>query len=231
MIQKIIFYILDIKYKYLLYGSIVRVQKGAYLQISNRVKIINSNIVVVRNSKLSIGDSSSFKNVNMVVEGEAEFGESNIIENGYVNSKIDIGINGKIKVGSYNRLRCKIMVRFGGSLTIGSYTNINEESEVRTDELVCIGSFNQISYKCMIWDTNTHSIYQYEKRRSLAIDNYPMFGFEYEKPKTSPVNIGDDCWIGREAAILKGTNIGNRCIIGFRTVINEIKTKQIPNSI
>jgi len=106
MIQKIIFYILDIKYKYLLYGSIVRVQKGAYLQISNRVKIINSNIVVVRNSKLSIGDSSSFKNVNMVVEGEAEFGESNIIENGYVNSKIDIGINGKIKVGSYNRFRC-----------------------------------------------------------------------------------------------------------------------------
>jgi acetyltransferase-like isoleucine patch superfamily enzyme len=81
---------------------------------------------------------------------------------------------------------------------------------------VKIGSFNQISYNCIVWDTNTHNIYNNEIRRQLTVDHFPSFGMEFEKPKTSPVIIGDDCWIGREAALLRGSCVGNSSIVGFR---------------
>ena len=75
----------------------------------------------------------------------------------------------------------------------------------------------------MIWDTNTHNIYTADKRRVLTDSKYPSFGYEYEKPKTSPVTIGSDNWIGKNVSLLKGTKIANRCIIGYSTVLSNIK--------
>ncbi len=44
---------------------------------------------------------------------------------------------------------------------------------------------------------------------------------EETKPATSPVSIGDDVWIGQEVTITKGTRIGNRCIVGIRTILGS----------
>ena len=120
-----------------------------------------------------------------------------------------------------SRLRCNIRVRFKGVLHIGRYTNINEETEIRVDDSVKIGNYNQISYKCVIWDTNTHNIYKDDKRRKLSEKHFPNLGYEYEKPKTKPISIGDDCWIGQEVAILKGVKVNNSSIIGFRTTLTN----------
>jgi len=37
--------------------------------------------------------------------------------------------------------------------------------------------------------------------------------------KTESVEIGEDCWIGTGAIILKGTKIGKRCFIAAGTVV------------
>jgi maltose O-acetyltransferase len=42
---------------------------------------------------------------------------------------------------------------------------------------------------------------------------------------SSPVVIGDDCWIGGGAIICPGVTIGNRCVIGAGAVV----TKDIPD--
>ena len=42
---------------------------------------------------------------------------------------------------------------------------------------------------------------------------------------TSPVTIGEDCWIGGGAVICPGVTIGDRCIIGAGSVV----TKDIPS--
>jgi len=41
-----------------------------------------------------------------------------------------------------------------------------------------------------------------------------------------PITIGDDCWIGGNAIILPGINIGNGCVIGAGSVV----TKDIPDN-
>ena len=47
----------------------------------------------------------------------------------------------------------------------------------------------------------------------------------YNKLFSSPVSIGNDCWIGEKCIILPGVSIGDGCIIGAGSVV----TKSVPN--
>lgn len=44
-------------------------------------------------------------------------------------------------------------------------------------------------------------------------------GLKKLKYKTAPVDIGDNVWIGANTIILRGTKIGNNCVIGAGSVI------------
>jgi acetyltransferase-like isoleucine patch superfamily enzyme len=205
-------------FKYIFSGSILITKKGAVVKLGKGVKILNSKIEIGSLGILEIGDGCLIQNVEMFVNGKVSFKKNNIIESGYNLRKPQIIIeSGAFDLGFKNKIRCNVLVRFGGTLKIGEYNNINEETEIRADELITIGDFNQISYKCNIWDTNTHNIYSDEKRREFTIKHYP--GYEFEKPITAPVIIGSDCWIGKEAAILKGVTVNNSSIVGFKTVL------------
>lgn len=74
----------------------------------------------------------------------------------------------------------------------------------------------------MIWDTDTHNMYKAEKRREITVDTFPRFGFETEKPRTKPVFLGDDCWLGKDVSILKGSTINNKCIVGMGAKVVNI---------
>lgn len=39
------------------------------------------------------------------------------------------------------------------------------------------------------------------------------------KYRTSPVVIGNDCWIGANTVILRGTELGDRCVVGAGCVL------------
>jgi acetyltransferase-like isoleucine patch superfamily enzyme len=234
----------ELRWKYLLNGSIVRVRQGGRLVIEPDVKIRKSRISVSSDSICIIESHSSIKSIELSIHGVVEFGHHSIIES--VQStplSIIIRDNGVFKMGHHNRIRSKVWIRFGGVLSIGSHTNINEGSEIRVDEAVTIGSFCQISYNVIIWDTNTHNIYNRDKRRLLTIDKFPIFGFEFERPKTTPVIIGDDCWVGRNVSLLKGTQLMNAVVVGYgvtlvshkvesnNTVVANYTYRTIPNGI
>lgn len=181
-----------------------------------------NKIYIGKNTKIS--DSIITTNT-----GNISIGENNIIQKSEDSFQTKLQVdNGTLKIGDYNRISCVIWIRFGGLVKIGSKNAINQRTEIRADEKVTIGDYNQISYDCVIWDTNTHNIYNAEKRRKITDKQYPAFGLEYEKPKTSPVSIGNDCWIGRRVSILKGTSIGDKCIIAFNTTLSKQQLK--PNS-
>lgn len=108
---------------------------------------------------------------------------------------------------------------FRGLLKIGKYTNLNCETEVRCDESVEIGKFCMISYNVRIWDTNTHQQIPIEDRRNRTMKFFPSFGVETDRPSTRRVVIGDDCWLGESASILKGSQLGQHVTIGYNTLI------------
>ena len=39
--------------------------------------------------------------------------------------------------------------------------------------------------------------------------------------RTKPVRIGDNCWLGQNAVILKGVTIGDHCVIGANSVVTS----------
>jgi acetyltransferase-like isoleucine patch superfamily enzyme len=226
LLKQILNFLLQIKYKYLLNNAIVRVENGAFCKIGHNVRIINSRIFVAKDSILEMDENVFIKNTNLFIIGKVYIAKNSIIEKGYQLANIKLNIDGNLFIDNNSRLRCDIRIRFGGNLHIGCFTNINEETEIRVDDFISIGNYNQISYKCIIWDTNTHNIYHDEKRRELSEKYYPNLGYEYEKPKTKPVFIGNDCWIGREVAILKGVKINDSCVIGFRTMLSNCEIEK-----
>lgn len=237
------------KIKYLLNGSKVMVESGGKLEIESNVKIEKSTIYVESGGYLKISSNTIIVDSNLYLQGSGctmkigsncfingidlglkhgkfIFGEYSLLENVGIGRKLLFSVDGRCEIGKYNRIRSAVWVRFGGELLIGDRNVINEYSEIRCDEKVCIGDYNQVSYNCTIWDTNTHCIYAPEKRRELTDKQYPGFGEEIEKPLTNPICIGNDCWLGKNCSILKGTTIEDKSIVGFGTLISG---KQIPS--
>lgn len=231
-----------------LLGRVKGLRASIYASASSKV-IMGKNIslkrcklIALKNSRIVIHDNVKLENVEIKVSGGGivEIFENSIVS-GYVRRitwKID---SGKFILGHHSRVSHNMWIRYGGIVNIGQYTCVNQGSEIRCDESIQIGSYSQISYNVNIWDTNTHSIYRADERRRLT--ETKGIGYEFEKPKTSPISIGDDCWIGKNSAILKGSVVGNKCIIGYGTtiinkqiadnvsVVNKIEIKQFSNKV
>lgn len=218
----------EIKYTELLKGNYLRFFKNAEIDIAKNVKFKNVRIYVYSGASLKIQSNCKIENASIFVEkGSLELGEFSSIH-GNENEKVSIILNdGEMKLGHHSKLSSRrVWIRFGGRLAIGSYTNLNSGGEIRCDDEIKIGSYNQISYNVKIWDTNTHNILAKEERRRVAESKFPYFGYEFSRPATASVEIGDDCWIGENSTIFKGAKIGNECIIGYDTFISG---KFIPN--
>jgi acetyltransferase-like isoleucine patch superfamily enzyme len=176
---------------------------------------IDDSVVLVIGSKVLIQ--------NCTIKGSAgsiKLGDSVILGADRETANMCLSINeGSLIIGSHSRVRADINIRFDGVLEIGSYTAINERGEIRCDNLVQIGDFCMISYGVQIFDTNTHCILPPRLRRKMTIADYPLIGMEYTVPRTAPVKIGSDVWIGVQAMILKGVVIGDGCIVGARALV------------
>lgn len=190
---------------------------NANVIIDRYATIKNSVITVLGNSTVTIGKNARLLNANIYVsDGELFVGDDTIIEK----TEISLDNSCKFHLGHNCRLSAKrVWIRFGGHLKIGAYTNVNHDSEIRVDERVEIGSYCQISQYVNIWDTNTHSVLPPMERRTLTERYFPFFGFEQERPKTKPVIIGNDCWLGERVTVMKGSVIGNNVIVGYNTML------------
>lgn len=228
-------YIKNRRWTYICSRSNVRSLGHAQINIASSAAIHSSSIVVTKGSTLKIAEGTIIDHCNIYVNGYLEIGRSSQIGSADQLTLITID-DGKVIINHHSKISCsRVWVRFGGQLTIGYYTNLNAMSEVRCDDHVSIGDYCMISYNVSIWDTNTHCLYPSDKRRQITERYWPYFGKEIEKPLTAPVVIGNDVWIGKNGAILKGSIIKDACIIGYATIIagKELKegTKVVNKSI
>lgn len=212
----------EIRLRHLWHKSYIRVLKGAKCNIDKSASIRHSRIILMPGAKLSIGPQCRLENVRIYVGFGELMLENNVILAAKDRSCITFNIDhGSLSIRHHSKVGCRhIWIRFGGKVSIGSYTNINEGGEIRADNSINIGSYNQISYGVRIWDTNTHNMLSASERRAITERYFPYFGYESRCPKTAPIYVGDDCWIGEDTTILKGSHIGNECIIGYGTLLS-----------
>lgn len=121
--------------------------------------------------------------------------------------EIEIGKKARLSLGRLVRIRSgsKIRVRNGAEVQIGDNTSLNHGCMVISHEKIIIGKDVQFGPNVLIYD-HDH-------------DFRAKNGLKELKYKTSPVEIGDNVWIGANTVILRGTKIGNNCIIGAGSVV------------
>ena len=200
-----------------------QISDKAVFQKSASSVILNSQIILENDAQLIIGDQVKIENYQIrILRGKCRIendtqliGVKNTLSNSIYISE------GSLLIADHCIIQSEFCIRFGGNCSVDSYTGIMYGTEIRCDESLKIGKFNMISYECMIYDTNTHCMYNQDKRRKLTVENYPYIGLEVDKPETAPVTIGDDCWIGKRATILKGVNIGNNSTVATCAVVTK----------
>jgi acetyltransferase-like isoleucine patch superfamily enzyme len=105
--------------------------------------------------------------------------------------------------------------------TLGEYSYISQYSIVNKSE---IGKFCSIAHGCYIglWEHNTqvttHSFYLYEHSGNF------VKGYKNYNKDNIITTLGSDVWVGANAVILKGINVGDGAIIGASAVV----TKDVP---
>ena len=105
--------------------------------------------------------------------------------------------------------RCIIVARYGGKIDIGEYCGISGSTIYAWDSIK-IGNHTRIGANCKIIDNDFHPI-ELEYRHKSLNEKYT---------RRAPIMIGDDCFIGMNSIILKGTILGNNVIVGAGSVVH-----------
>lgn len=140
----------------------------------------------------------------------------------FIDNKVNIAdtavvLNSTLKM--YTRIKAYAEVK---DSILGEYSYISQQSIINKTN---IGKFCSISSGCYVglWEHNTqvstHSFYLYEHSGEF-VKGYRNYDKDYME-----TNIANDVWIGANALVLKGVNIGNGAIIGGGAVV----TKDVPD--
>lgn len=97
----------------------------------------------------------------------------------------------------------------GHGLKIGDNVFVNYNATFLDGGIITIGSRTKIGPNCQLMTPN-HPIDYMERRKPIE--------------RCSPINIGEDCWLGDGVIVCPGVNIGDRCVIGAGSVV----VKDIP---
>lgn len=124
-----------------------------------------------------------------------------------ISHKGRLNIGGRVSVSRGTR----IWVGGGATVEIGDGTFIHLDSSVMCWERVTIGSHCAISWNVNILDGNQHELIT----RGVSW------------PKTKPVDIGDNVWIGTGVTLV-GASIGDGAVVGACSLVtSEVPTKAL----
>lgn len=105
------------------------------------------------------------------------------------------------------------------TIEIGEWVYLGDDVIVSAMKRVKIGARTLIAHGVQIFDNNSHPLDARERHEDyhaiLAGQPRP-----YPIP-ASPVEIGEDCWIGMNSLIMKGVRIGNRSVVAAGSVVTS----------
>ncbi len=133
----------------------------------------------------------------------------------FPSAEISIGDECKINSNFLSNLiglyqRTIIVARGTGKIIIGNRVGISGTT-LYARERIEIGDNSIIGANCKIFDNDFHSL-DTEERINDVFDNL----------MTKPVKIGKNVFVGCNSILLKGTEIGDNCIIGAGSVVHGI---------
>lgn len=122
------------------------------------------------------------------------------------NTKISVSKSSYVTLGKniVSDGRCVIIADQDAKIEIGDRCYFNEGMMISAKESVVIGSGCQFGPNVKIFDNN----HCFNKEQGVLA-----------KHSSSGISIGKNCWVAANVTILKGTSIGDNCVIGAGCVV------------
>jgi len=128
-----------------------------------------------------------------------------------------------VRIGEKSVCKGIIRVERAGKLVIGNEVYLGDNSIISSAESVVIGSGTLVAHGVQIFDNTSHPLGWQERQDHFRKLLGQRVNREISIP-SAPVTIGEHCWLGMGAVVLKGVTIGDRSVIGAGCVV----TKNIP---
>jgi len=123
-----------------------------------------------------------------------------------------MGYGNHVEIGQYSKINADLVLWAESSFVVGDHT--------RGNKIFVEGRYSQLSIgsHCLLSDGITFQ----------ASDMHCVWDLEAMKPLSVPgfsINIKDDVWICRNAAVVRPVTVGKGSIIGFGAIV----TKDVPD--
>lgn len=105
-----------------------------------------------------------------------------------------------------------------GQIVIGDNVLLGDDSIISCADRVEIGAFTMLAHGVQVYDNNSHPLEAARRERDYLIASGRLEG---DRPGIgrAPVWIGDHCWIGTNALVLKGVRIGPGTVVAAGSVV------------
>ena len=148
------------------------------------------------------------KLITVIINGIKNIGKENYKNLLYIDKTTNISIDNKAKFNVGHKFRTRknveINVRGSASLSIGNNVFLNSGCIITARENIQIGDNTILGPYVVIYD-NDHKINNGE--------------VEHNSYDTDPIIIGKNVWIGAGAMILRGSEIGDNCVIASGSIV------------
>lgn len=105
--------------------------------------------------------------------------------------------------------RTIMVARYGGKIEIGDGFGISGTT-IYSTKSITIGKNATIGANCKIIDNDFHPL----------DPDYRRLNLNKEHTMRAPITIGDNCFIGMNSIILKGTTLGDNVVVGAGSVVH-----------
>jgi acetyltransferase-like isoleucine patch superfamily enzyme len=185
------------------------VPKSFYFELARNCSVLKTAwysfrfrgiVIVGRGSKIRAHRSAS---VSLAAQSALAIGLMHDAPTGSVlrlHPRSNLRVEGRVQI----MRSCTVTVDSDAVLTIGADTFFNDGSSVTCSCATTIGSGCAVAPGVRILDSDAHRLIRDD-------DALPY----------SPVQIGKDCWIGTNAVVLKGTDLGEGSVVAAGAVVSS----------